>query len=499
MAGSLHWQGYAWQGDLLLTPDQVLAQLSGLTGPADLAGWLNRLNGCFALVYAGADWGGAAVDIGRTYPLFWQTENGRLQITDQLQPDPDSSWFQLQWPARCEFLPGHHTYTPAWQQLRAGEYLSWQAEKSQHGRYFDHHRPAPTPLSFPEAQAQLLQVIAGMTQRLIHWADGRPIVIPLSGGYDSRLILTALYQAGYPNLRAFTYGQPDSWEVRLAEELAGTLDLDWRFVSYTSEVQDQFFSPEWTAYADYAGRGVALPQEQDWLALGVLQEEGWLAPGSIICPGYTGDFQAGSYLPSPAFRWPGRRSAAALGEHLLYRFVRRPDAAAQAALRDALPEVFPATEEALLSHLEDWVLSEYVSKYILNGVRAYEWWGLQWYLPLWDREFITFWQGLPTVHRREMKLYRDTLEQHFFWPLEIYWPEYDAVPLGNRWTDWIPLSRKYHLKSWRRPQALHNINGLHQLTPKIQAQLGWADTDLSRSVNEMIGWWCLAQWQEPKR
>ena len=39
--------------------------------------------------------------------------------------------------------------------------------------------------------------------------------------------------------------------------------------------------------------------------------------------------------------------------------------------------------------LEAWDSRERVSKYIVNSVRAYEFWGYDWWVPFWDAEFRT--------------------------------------------------------------------------------------------------------------
>ncbi|MCB0635910.1 MAG: hypothetical protein KDC54_04810 [Lewinella sp.] len=494
--GDLYWRGYAWQGAILLEPTEIAAQLQALGSPADLEAWLPSLNGCFALLYDSPKWGFAAVDIGRTIPLFWQVDGHQLHWTDHLQADPSSPWLTIDWPARCEFLPGHETYRPGWQQLRAGEYLSWPTGPAQAQRYFTHERPAASQDEADALREEFLSLLQQLTRRLVHWADGRTIAIPLSGGYDSRLILAALIQTGYPHLQAFTYGQAGSWEVELARRITEQLGVDWRLVPYTTERLSTYWDADWAPYADYAAKAVSLPQEQDWFALGALRQDEWLAAGSIICPGYTADFQAGSYLPPPYFRRPGTWNAQALTDHLLYRFVRRPDQPTAEAFGEFGPKNFPAVEHALISQLEDWVLSEYVSKYILNGVRAYEWWDLQWYLPLWDLAFIRFWQKVPNELRRNMALYRSTLEEHFFRPLQIYFPAYDQAPPPNRWVDWLSLREKAWLRQWRRRRPVRDVNGLHQLIPRIQEELGWPAPDPTRPVNEMIGWWCTNRWKK---
>lgn len=44
-------------------------------------------------------------------------------------------------------------------------------------------------------------------------------------------------------------------------------------------------------------------------------------------------------------------------------------------------------------------------KYINNSVRVYEFWGFDWWTPLWEREYQDFWSNVPIVAKQDRKLY----------------------------------------------------------------------------------------------
>ena len=48
-------------------------------------------------------------------------------------------------------------------------------------------------------------------------------------------------------------------------------------------------------------------------------------------------------------------------------------------------------------------------KYIVNNVRCYEFHDADWWLPLWDREFVSVWQDVPLAMRR-----------HRWWGLRMF-------------------------------------------------------------------------------
>lgn len=484
------WAGRVYHDGRWLTPQEVDALLQGIASVANLQQLLSSWNGHFALLWSTENMHFAAGDIGRSIPLFWRVADGIVTLSNRPNTEGGISWWnQNNALTQAEFIPGHATLWQGWQQLQAGELLEVKNGLCYIHNYFPHRRPPSNTAPEHEIKIQFQSLLEDVFDRFIELADGRTIVIPLSGGFDSRIIAAGLYQKGYDKLKAFTYGQSGTAEVRIGQEVAERLNIDWQFVAYDKAVLSNFGQKDWDQYADYAAKGCALPQEQDYFALQQLRKSGWLEPGSIISPGYCGDFQAGSYLPGPQLPWPPNRKKR-LQEQLLGRFLRHPNEQVRQAWLPQLPQEELQDETQYISELEHWVLREYVSKYIVNGVRAYEWFGCGWHLPLWDKEFIAFWQTVPNLYRKDMKLYREVLAEHWFKPYDLLFPE-DNIQSSSSFSpgSWLPPSWKKGLKRYLPAKQTTDINGLQHLIPLIQTQLSWPKTDMSKSVNEMIGHW----------
>ena len=67
------------------------------------------------------------------------------------------------------------------------------------------------------------------------------------------------------------------------------------------------------------------------------------------------------------------------------------------------------TEKADL--YENWEYYERQVKYVVNGQRTYDYFDLNWYLPLWDGEFVKFWTKVPKKFRYKQNLYLSYLKQ----------------------------------------------------------------------------------------
>jgi asparagine synthase (glutamine-hydrolysing) len=59
----------------------------------------------------------------------------------------------------------------------------------------------------------------------------------------------------------------------------------------------------------------------------------------------------------------------------------------------------------LADAMEKWDWQERQAKFICNSVRVYEFYGYDWWLPLWDTEFMKFWEHVPLELRKGTALY----------------------------------------------------------------------------------------------
>jgi hypothetical protein len=88
------------------------------------------------------------------------------------------------------------------------------------------------PLPFFSTQQEAIEATAQAfqqaTQRIV--ADSRKLGILLSGGFDSRMLLTSLDQHNGPPLHAYTFGPGLSDEAGVARQVAQTCAVPWHFL-----------------------------------------------------------------------------------------------------------------------------------------------------------------------------------------------------------------------------------------------------------------------------
>lgn len=147
---------------------------------------------------------------------------------------------------------------------------------------------------------------------------GRPVLLPLSSGYDSRLIACLCRKFGLRDVVCFTYGRRDSFEVEVSRQVAERLGYEWHYVEYTSETWRRFLeSPAFDDYCAFSGNLTANPHFQDFPAVMELRRRGVLREGMVVLPGHVGDM-GGGWLPRTLFDDPAARWDGAAASRLVY-------------------------------------------------------------------------------------------------------------------------------------------------------------------------------------
>lgn len=445
--------------------------------PADHRGilrWLDGLDGHFALVARRHGLTVAAVDPVRSIPVFFSptpdglvidVHAGRLAAALGLAAvNPDGALAI----AMAGYTISTDTLWNGLEQLGAGQCLIVDAAGASRKRY---HRYEPWRADLSDdagLRLKLEEVTLNILNKVIASAAGRPIVVPLSAGLDSRLIASGLVHLGYRNLRCFAYGLPGNYEARASERIAAALGVPWRFHAYTPSVQRRFFASDLHRdYLAYADTCCSCPFVQDLGAIYELKRDGYIPDDAILINGNSGDYISGMHVPSElATPEPGLSSEqrlrrildAHINKHFrLWQALAMP--ANDALIRSRLTRELQEEKLSLMAPDVDFAFAEFLEfgdrqcKYVISGERIYEFLGHEWRLPLWDRDYLDFWQSAPLSAKRNQRLYRDMLQAANWggvWGPEWRFPRY-VSPAWLRYT-LRPVLKALHApmgsKSW---------------------------------------------------
>ena len=448
---------------------------------ARIAGFLQQFNGVFSIVAAEGDWIFAAADTVRSTPVAWtSTPDGPRfdHVAARLLPLLDSAK-AIPCPAAATAIAmsgytiGPSALFPAIRQVPPGGYILFQrgalvAERAYHT--FAPWRAGGVTYNAPSARKALAELILAIVDEMMAGIDDRMLLVPLSAGNDSRLIVSAARHLGYRNIRTFAYGRTGNFEAQTSSLIAERLGYEWAFVpTDTAFMRRHFNSSEFHAYLSYADTLHNLPFIQDMPQIAALKAQGYVPDDGVFANGNSGDFISGGHISArvtptaleaadDAARFEEVIDALVEKHFFLWRSLRTPSnlvrikgqiRAFLAPLRDRSKGF--ETDYALYETSE---FFDRQTKYVIAGQRIYEFLGHDWRLPLWDKRLLEFFDVIPFEGKQNQTLYASML-------VEQNW--------GGVWAD-IPVNRKTIKPNWLRP-----IRTAAKLAHGFAGKAAWRD------------------------
>jgi len=348
-------------------------------------------------------------DIVRSAPLFYSDVNDHLSVKDRLpfndeyEIDQDSV-FEL---VDGNYVLGNRTVYKNIFGIEAAEIIFFKDGEVRKNRYFTYDVDWPAEITdmsnLKEDAAVFDKILLKIFKEVIQSIPeiGR-IIVPLSGGHDSRIVVNYLYKLGFRNVICYTYGMPGNVQSNVSKKVANALGYDWYFLEYTNEKWYELHkSGEFDRFIEYACNGVSNPHLQDFLAVSELKRKGILKSNDVFIPGHGLDMLTHNIDYS---RYDG-----GLVENAIRRFNRRRRYKAEKETEQykrtlQLFKESGVAEEAFLDYL---LWHERQAKFTINSFRVYEFFGYEARAPFWDSELVLF---LLTV-TKQLKYHRDFMRE----------------------------------------------------------------------------------------
>ncbi len=418
-------RGVPFCGMTPLAPEVALQEAEAALTLGRFAELMREWNGSFSVAVWHNGQIGLAVDRTRTIPIFFAQEEARLIVSDSAE------WIRVRLgnppldPVRkAEFLLAGLVFNDGTLcrdifQIQAGEAVVGSCP---HGlgdwrllgvRYRLFRPDGSGEGSFEEWITQYDQVLVNCFERAIKVIRNRPVLVPLSGGYDSRLLLLMLKRLGVKNVAAYTYGRKVT-ETGRSQEVAAALNVPWRLCDYSAaEWRRAAKDHDVWGFVRKASNLSANAILQEWLAIQQHIEQGFAGPETVVMTGYSADFPAGSFYSSFGERGRNALCSREALENTLWRNRLnnwRMDFFPREVLEGVSRELIKSMGDAdvpggWLGAFETWTQSEWVSKPIANAIRAADMNGCDWCLPFFDDEFLAFWERVPGAYRLGERLH----------------------------------------------------------------------------------------------
>lgn len=412
---------YSKDVDEYLTEDKLVELLKQIKTPEEFSSFLQSIDGIYSIIIDYGDSIMAAVDISRSMPIYFSSLGGGI-VSDRAElireeiglPKEAVSEFYYTQLLACDYIFGQHTVYDEIKQLDLGEYIVMASENIQTARYF-YHLNKVEHKSKEKIKKELMATAERVFRRLKKAVGDRPVVLSMSGGYDSRFVGCMMKKAGFTDVSCYTYGKQGSFEVEQSRKNAEALGFRWTCVDYTDEEVKRAFDEVGQKYLfSYDGHDFTAYM-QNFPAVRKIHEDRWVKPGSVFVTGLCGDMPAGIYIEKKDLdkTYSAETAAEWLYGMLYTRY--KMDAVFEEEWKNRVTKIFES-QPIEIKDYQSWV-SAIDAVYTgtchshwymnMNGVHSF--FGYEWLLPLWDQEWLKLWYGIPAEIRYKRRLYEDWL------------------------------------------------------------------------------------------
>lgn len=290
-----------------------------------------------------------------------------------------------------------------------------------------------------EIKKELTETAYNVFYRLKEVIAGRPVVLSMSGGYDSRFVGCMLKNVGIEDVSCYTYGRKDSFEVKQSRLNAEALGYRWKCVEMTDDAIKKIFDKKGLAFLDSFADHDVIPYTQNYPAVRQLHEDGWIKPNSVFITGLCGDMPTGEYVqPSDnKIKYDLNNAAIELYKLLFnsYKFSKDFEEKWICDMKQTL-EKLPLRIKDYQSYVTaiDCIYTGTCHSRLYlqqNSVSSY--YDYEYLLPYWDVELLQKWYSVPAKYRVNQKLYEDWLMGTICKPYGINQKKTVILYSSNKW------------------------------------------------------------------
>jgi asparagine synthase (glutamine-hydrolysing) len=244
----------------------------------------------------------------------------------------------------------------------------------------------------------------------------------------------------------------DNFESVAAKKIANKLGYDWEFVEIKYKEARKFFkSSSFNKYLNYTNDGMSVPTIHSLYALDYLIKKKFINKNDIIINGNSGDFISGGHIPKKIkYLKKTSNNLKSLFEKIFdIHYLKHYTLWKSLSNKNNKKIIKKALYEQLHNNIKnkknltDYGILEFLEyenrqiKYVVNCQRVYDYYKLDWLLPLWNISFIKFWKDVPVKYKMNQFLYKKVLVELNFGG--VWTNDYNIKPYIT--PQWIRLPR----------------------------------------------------------
>lgn len=357
-----------------------------------------KVNTCFYLI----------TDHVNSYPLYYRKN---LVIDTAIRNELSKDGEAFEHFKMSGVVPGIDTLVPGLKSVEPGSILSINTVSNErftlkYHELFSFNKYSHSIISLSDWEYKYSSAIVDVINEIRVLCQNSHVILPLSGGFDSRLVAHIINSAGLNNVTCFTYGDKDDPEVEISKRLAEFYSFDWHFIEHDSNFWKNLKkNVEYNHFVNEFCSPQSVVHVQDFGAVKYLNENGLIHDNSIIVPGHAMDYLAGNHIPTICFNSSNVKVSELVdyivNRHYSLHFRTKEDTEkAEMIVYDFIKREFQQYDKDYIdSRLAIFIYQRFnfierQSKFILNSLMVYKFYRLKFYLPLWSLSFCNYYESL---------------------------------------------------------------------------------------------------------
>ncbi len=391
---------------------------------------VSSLNGQFAVIVTHDDEVWAGVDHIRTHPLFYVVFGDEVYIGDDFPAIDNAIEFKPpDHVSAMEFVAagypsGSHTLHPDVKKMCAGEILQIETigrtptvETDEYFRY----RQNPEPIDDEEELLELMdEALTNAFERTIEVIDGRKVLLPLTGGYDSRLVGLMLRDQGYENVHTFCHNLEDEVDLEISRRVASDLNYSWQGMHHNQgELNRVRQGEEWQSlWKDIGGFGSIYPSSRHLLTFDKAIRESDQDADFVLLRGDTAA-APGGFMPNFFASTTVSQEKTAINTIFDYHYNlclwnrRKHSDTFRSRIVESVPHTNINSKGEVVNLIEYWYWHERTPNRLLPHPLMLHRNHISGWFPLWDKEFVKVMSSIPFQYRLDKVLYRDYIREKY--------------------------------------------------------------------------------------
>jgi len=409
--------------------DALLNYFSDIKTEKDFKIKISNANGIFTVIINSENQIFTANDTSRIFPLFYTIKHNNFYLSDDVfnlinktgeKEINDNSLTEF---FSAGYTSGNKTLLKNIFQTQSNEYLiiDKTAKNFKSEFFYSYAADKIHSASYNNLKISAINATENAFKRMINSLNNRQVVLPLSGGYDSRLIALMLKKYHYQNVLCFTFGKKNNFELENSEKTAKLLGFNWIFIEYTSELINNYLETKtFKEYVNYTGKFSSMPFLQEYFAVKYLKDNKLIDENSIFIPGHSGDLLGGSQFVKVI---PDNLKISDIPKLILKKkfFYNTLSSSQKRVLKKTIKHnlfKFNPDYKNKIAYtvFEDYDIKEKITKFIFNSTSVFNFFGYEQRFPYWDKELLNFYKTLPAQYKKMKLLYDEILTDHFFKP-----------------------------------------------------------------------------------